>query len=86
MSDQDVSRETLPKRTIGQIFEPEPVEVDEQEVARQAELDDAAAQQRAQDTARLTEAEAANYEASHAIIEPEEAEEASEPDDDEPEA
>lgn len=68
-ADQGVSRETSPKRTIGQIFEPEPVEVDEHEAAWQAERDAAAAQRRAEDTARLTEAEAANYAASHAIIE-----------------
>lgn len=74
----NVSRETLPKRTVGQIFEPEPVEVDEQEAAQQAELDEAVAKQRAEDSRRLSENEAANYASGHAIIEADEADDSEE--------
>lgn len=57
------------KPRVGQIYEPRPVDVDVDELARQAELDEVAARLRAEDTERLTKQEAANYAASHAIIE-----------------
>lgn len=81
MSDEsDVSRETSDEpreRRPGRV-RTEPDER-EQDMARQAELDEAAARRRAEDTQRLTAAEFANYQQAHAIIE-------ADPDDDEPEA